>query len=94
MPTYDYRPASAQILERVRRLRAVAAEFGIELAAAALQFGLAHPAVVSVVPGARSAAEVQANLALARAPVPGAFWQALKDRGLLDIQAPTPAPAG
>lgn len=93
-PTYDYRPASPQVLARVRRLREVAAGFDIELAAAALQFALAHPAVVSVIPGARRVAEVQANLALAQATVPAAFWQALKDQGLIEPHAPTPTPAG
>jgi hypothetical protein len=91
-PTYDYRPASPQILERVARLREVAAVFDVELAAAALQFALAHPAVVSVIPGARCAAEVQANLRFAHTPVPAAFWQALKDQRLIDPSAPTPAP--
>jgi D-threo-aldose 1-dehydrogenase len=91
-PTYDYRPASPQILERVARLREVAAAFGVELAAAALQFALAHRAVVSVIPGARSAAEVQANLCFTQVPVPAAFWQALKDQRLIEPSAPTPTP--
>ena len=41
-------------------------EFGISRRPAALQFPLGHPAVVSVIPGARSAAELQQNLAALR----------------------------
>jgi D-threo-aldose 1-dehydrogenase len=60
------------------------------LAAAALQFPLAHPAVASVVTGMRSAHEVAANLAHCRASIPAAFWDELKHEGLI---AP-PAPVG
>ena len=60
------------------------------LAAAALQFPLAHPAVASVVAGARSRAEVDANVQLVRRPIPSAFWQELKADGLVPAAAPVP----
>src|SRR6185437_14218242 len=50
-PLYDYAPAPAAMLERVHRLESICAAFNVPLAAAALQFPLAHPAVVSVIPG-------------------------------------------
>jgi D-threo-aldose 1-dehydrogenase len=88
--TYNYRPAPPEILTRVARIEAVCRRHGVPLAAAALQFPLAHPAVRSVIPGARSADEVRANLALLRAPIPGALWSDLRAAGLLRPDAPTP----
>jgi aryl-alcohol dehydrogenase-like predicted oxidoreductase len=41
---------------------------GRTLAQAALQFTLAHPAVTTVIPGARNARQVSANIAAAAAP--------------------------
>ncbi len=86
--TYDYRPASPAILERVRRIEAVCARHGVPLQAAALQFPLHHPRVASIIPGARSTAEVDANLAFLRAPIPARFWAELKSERLIDEAAP------
>ena len=61
--TYNYAAAPTEVLARVERLAAVCARFGVPLAAAALQFAAAHPAVVSVIPGAQTPAEVEANVA-------------------------------
>jgi D-threo-aldose 1-dehydrogenase len=88
--TYDYAPAPAGVLDRARRLAAVCAEFGVPLRAAALQFPFAHPAVASVVVGARSPREVDDNLALLALDLPDELWMALKERGLLREDAPTP----
>ena len=77
--------------ERTRRIEAVCARHGVALAAAALQFPLAHPAVASVVTGMRNAAEADANLAHCRAPIPAAFWAELKHERLIDESAPLPA---
>jgi D-threo-aldose 1-dehydrogenase len=89
--TYNYRPAPPDVLARVARIEAVCRRHGVPLAAAALQFPLAHPAVRRVIPGARSADEVRANLALLRAPIPGALWADLRAAGLLHPNAPTPS---
>jgi NAD binding domain of 6-phosphogluconate dehydrogenase len=63
---------------------------GVPLVTAALQFPLAHAAVASVVTGARSRVEVDANTQLVRRPIPAAFWQELKAEGLLTVAAPVP----
>jgi D-threo-aldose 1-dehydrogenase len=60
------------------------------MAAAALQFPLAHPAVVSVIPGMSSAAEVAAAVRWMSLPIPAACWQELRAQGLLRADAPTP----
>jgi D-threo-aldose 1-dehydrogenase len=88
---YNYQDAPPDVLARTGAIEEACARHGVALAAAALQFPLAHPAVASVVVGMRSPAEVEANLALVRAPVPGAFWRDLKRAGLLPDAAPVPA---
>jgi D-threo-aldose 1-dehydrogenase len=90
--SYDYADAPREVLARVERLAAACARFDVPLAAAALQFAAAHPAVVSVIPGAQSAAEVETNVGLMDVAIPPALWAALKDEGLIDPAAPTPSP--
>jgi D-threo-aldose 1-dehydrogenase len=87
---YDYRPAPPEVMARVAAIEAICRRHGVPLAAAALQFPLAHPAVRSVIPGARSADEVRTNLALLRLAIPPALWTDLRSAGLLHPEAPTP----
>jgi D-threo-aldose 1-dehydrogenase len=68
--TYDYRPADAAVRRRALDLRTALADRGVPLAAAALQFPTTHPAVVSVLVGCRSAAEVRHNAAMFQLPLP------------------------
>jgi D-threo-aldose 1-dehydrogenase len=62
----------------------------VPLVAAALQFPLHHPSVVSVIPGGQSPKETASNLAALNVPVPAALWADLKAAGLLRADAPTP----
>lgn len=87
---YNYAPAPAEILERVRRIEAICADHGVRLIEAALQFVLGHPAVRTVIPGAVSAAEVEANVAILSRQIPKALWSDLKSAGLMRADAPTP----
>ena len=87
---YDYAAAPAHIARRVAEIEETCLSFGVPLAAAALQFPLGHPAVVSVIPGARTAAEVQSNAAYAAHDIPADLWDALKLRGLIRADAPVP----
>ena len=91
---YNYGPAPNSIVERVRRIEAVCERYGVPLAAAALQFPLAHPQVASVIPGLVSRQQVERTLMLYRATIPGLFWQELQSQGLLHRNAPIPASAG
>ncbi|MBG0832208.1 aldo/keto reductase [Planomonospora sp. ID67723] len=81
--TYDYAPAPGSLLARARSIAAVCERHGVTLPQAALSFPLRHPAVVSVVAGARSAAEVARNAALTARPVPEALWDDLATEGLI-----------
>ncbi len=91
--THDYKAAPRHLIERARRIAAVCQRHHVPLAAAALQFPLAHPAVTSVIPGALSAREVQQNLGYLRQPIPAALWQELRAEGLLAPTAPIPGQA-
>jgi D-threo-aldose 1-dehydrogenase len=90
---FNYADAPSSLLERVRRIEVVCARHGVPLKAAALQFPLAHAAVASVIPGARSAAEVDENFRLMSHPIPRAFWRELRAAGLLPEEAPVPGDA-
>jgi D-threo-aldose 1-dehydrogenase len=86
--TYDYRPAAPAILDRVRKIEAVCTRHGVALQAAALQFPLHNPLVASIIPGARSVAEVEANLGFLHQPIPADFWAELKAERLIHADAP------
>ena len=88
---YNYAAPPAAVLERVRLLEAVCAEHGVPLQAAALQFPLAHPVVATVVAGCANGAEARNIASMFSHPIPGAFWRALRARGLVDPRAPLPA---
>jgi D-threo-aldose 1-dehydrogenase len=89
--TWNYAAAPPEIVARVKQIQAVCDAHNVPLPAAALQFPLAHPAVCSVIPGPRSAAEFEANLPLFTQPIPASLWSDLKTEGLLHAQAPVPA---
>jgi D-threo-aldose 1-dehydrogenase len=88
---YDYVAPPPAVIEKVRALETVCAEFSVPLQAAALQFPLGHPAVASVVAGCVTGAESRNALAMFRHAIPAAFWAALRERGLIDARAPLPA---
>jgi D-threo-aldose 1-dehydrogenase len=75
----------------VRGIEAVCKAHDVALPAAALQFVLAHPIVVSVIPGAAKASEVTQNVASVEASIPAAFWSDLKAQKLIDPDSPVPA---
>jgi len=87
---FNTKPAPQRILERVRRIAAVCARHHVALPAAALQFPLGHPIVVSVIPGAQSVAELRQNLDYIRQKIPSSLWADLKAEGLIEPSAPVP----
>jgi D-threo-aldose 1-dehydrogenase len=89
-PNFNYGPATAEWIDKARRLDAVCRRHNVPLKAAAIQFPLGHPAVVSVLSGARSVAELDENIAMFQTPIPAALWGDLRAEGLLDAAAPTP----
>ena len=89
---YDYGPAPESVVGKVAAIETVCADFAVPLAAAALQFPLSHPAVVSVIPGIGKVGRVQQTLELYNTVIPDRFWSALLAKGL--IHASTPVPMG
>lgn len=90
-PHYNYAPAPARIIDRVARLETVCEAHGVPLAAAALQFPMAHPRVASVIPGMRDAAQIADALRLMDHVIPDALWSDLRGEGLLRPDAPVPS---
>jgi len=88
---WNYAAAPAAVVDRVRALGAVADEFSVPLAAAALQFPLANDIITSVIPGPRNASELQQILDWFTQSIPADFWAALTSRGLLTDDTPVPA---
>jgi D-threo-aldose 1-dehydrogenase len=91
--TFEYKPASAELIERAERLDQVCARHGVPLKAAAIQFPFGHPAVVSVIIGSRSAAELDENVAMFNTPIQSELWDELRAEGLLAPDVPVPAPS-
>lgn len=89
---YNYGAADAAVIGKVRRIEAVCAAHGVPLQAAALQFPLAHPATVAIIPGAAKPSELTANIASVDLDIPAQFWSDLASEGLIAADAPVPAP--
>ena len=87
---FDYRPARADERERARRIESIARRHDVPIAAAAIQFAAAHPAVTSILVGVRSEQELVADVAMARISIPSSFWEALSDAGLDPTGRPRP----
>ncbi len=87
---YDYGPAPDDVVRKVAAIESHCAEFGIPLAAAALQFPLAHPAVASVIPGIGNVRRIDQTLDLFATEIPDDFWGALLKHELIRGDAPTP----
>jgi len=88
--TFNYEPAKTDMVARANAIRGICERHGTDIKAAALQFCAAHPVVAAVIPGPRTAAEVQQNAALVKAEIPSALWAELRRTGLLPESAPTP----
>jgi len=89
--TFFYTEAPPAVVERVTALQSVCNRHDVPLGAAALQFTLAHPAVVCAVCGYRNAMEVETNLRWLNWRIPRALWDELRDQGLIAAHAPVPA---
>ena len=80
---YEYQPAPPALVARARELAEICRRHGVTLPQAAVRFALRHPAVVSVVVGARDAAQAAGNLARYDVEIPDALWKELEESGYL-----------
>jgi D-threo-aldose 1-dehydrogenase len=74
---FDYAPAPQTLVDQALRLRTVCERHGVPLRAAALQFPQRHPAITSVVVGARTPQEIEENIALSTLELPEELWTEL-----------------
>jgi D-threo-aldose 1-dehydrogenase len=75
---YAYREPSADVVRRTRQMQAICAEYGVPLAAAALQLSLRDRRITSTIVGATRPERVQEALDLAQTPIPDEVWARLK----------------
>lgn len=76
-PRYAYQDAPAELVERARRLEEICTRHGVPLGAAALQFSLRDPRIVSTVIGISRPERLEQTMALATHPIPEELWAEL-----------------
>ena len=74
---FNYRKAPDDVVAMVAQLQEICQSFDVPLAAAALQFPLRHKAVISVIPGPQSPAELDEIIGWSNITPPAALWEAL-----------------
>jgi D-threo-aldose 1-dehydrogenase len=89
-PNFEYAPATPAILDKVNRIKTIADRHGISMKAAGLQFALANPAVVAVIPGASRPDRIAEDRAAIEETVPADFWRELREANLVTPGAPLP----
>ena len=77
-PRYAYRDAPAEMVERVRRIAAICDEYGVPLAAAALQFSTRDPRVTATIVGITRPERIAQTLDLFNQPIPDELWPRLE----------------
>jgi D-threo-aldose 1-dehydrogenase len=82
-PRYAYQAAPPLVVARARRLAQICARHNVPLAAAALQFSLRDPRIVSTIVGISQPERLAQTVTLARHPIPDALWA--------EVAAVTPA---
>ena len=88
---YDYGDEIPAEMERRRtRIAALAAEHGVDMRTAALQFCAAPDVVAAVIPGARTPEQAVSNARALDVKIPKAFWDALRREHLVADAAPLP----
>ena len=87
---YNYGEPPAEIVDKARRLEAVAERHDVDIKAVASQFALAHPAVICIIPGTRRPERVRENFDLLKVEIPAQLWAQLREEGLIRADAPVP----
>jgi D-threo-aldose 1-dehydrogenase len=85
---HNYVSAPPEIRKRVAQIVATSSGYDVPLAAAAVQFGLMHPAVRRVVVGMRTPEEVRQNIRSFLHPIPGEFWARLQADRMIRADVP------
>lgn len=91
---FNYDPAPEEVLAKARSLEKICARYEVPLAAAALQFAYAHPAVASICIGSRNEQQQDQTARYCSMTIPDQLWQDFRSEGLIRDDAPTPEPEG
>ncbi|MGH2395774.1 MAG: aldo/keto reductase [bacterium] len=83
-PRYSYLPASQDLLDRATRMETICRRAGVPLAAAALQFSLRDPRIVSTIVGVSRPERVEQLVYLARHPISDQIWTELEAVGTME----------
>jgi D-threo-aldose 1-dehydrogenase len=78
MPRIAYQEASEAQLEPVRRIEVACARYGVPMGAAALQFSMRDPRIISTIAGVTRPERVAETLEWARTAIPDELWQELE----------------
>ena len=81
--SYKYRQASAELLDRVRRIESVCHEFEVTIMAAAIQYPFRFPHVASVIAGPRTLEQLRGLVDSFEKPIPQDLWDRLETVGLI-----------
>lgn len=82
--TYNYLPASDEMIARAKKICDFLKERNVPLIAAAVQFPMRHPAVTSIVTGPRNVSELQTYVDGFDFPIPESVWVDLENSGLVE----------
>lgn len=77
--TYGYRPITPEAAEAFEAVRLLCDEYGVPIAAAALQFSLREPRIHSTVVGVSSLPRLEAAIDDASLAIPDDLWAAIED---------------
>ncbi len=93
-PRYNYGKESYKIplefLEKRKRLREAAANYGVDLRTAALQFSASPDVAAALLVGASSEQQILADYTSMQTKIPAEFGTELKVKKLIEENAPTP----
>jgi D-threo-aldose 1-dehydrogenase len=78
-PKYAYGPAREPVLQAAAAMERACAEHDVPLAAAALQYSLREPRIVSTVVGMSRPERLEQTVRLATHPIPDELWTVLAD---------------
>ena len=94
-PRYNYGKDSYKIptayIEKRRKLREVAGNYGVDLRTAALQFSAAPDIAAALVVGVSREHQILEDYTSMQSRIPSEFWAELKGQNLIEQNAPTPA---
>jgi D-threo-aldose 1-dehydrogenase len=74
-PRHAYQPASAEMIDRVRRFAAIAERHGVPLPAAALQFSTRDPRITATIVGMSRPERIPETIRYLTTPIPEELWQ-------------------